>query len=217
LRPRSVIKLPLPLYANYFIIMEKDVFSNRHYNTPGHAHELTFSVYRRFNLFENEAACKMFLDEIALARAEFKFCLWAYVVMPNHVHLLIWPLNNAYKIEVITKTIKGRMAKKYVHDKTIMDSTCLKRYKVVEKGVEKHRIWQRGGGFDRNLWNPQAIHQAIEYIEANPVRKKLAENPEKYRWSSAYAKMHNEGVVPDGFNMSIKMANPQNQRIGFVG
>jgi hypothetical protein len=63
----------------------------------------------------------------------------------------------------------------------------------------------------------QAIHQAIEYKEENPVRKKSAESPEKYRWLSAYAKMHNEGMVPDEFNVLVKMANPQYQRIGFVG
>jgi hypothetical protein len=56
----------------------------------------------------------------------------------------------------------------------------------------------------------QAIHQVIEYIEANPIRKKLVERPEKYRWSSAYVKMHNEAAVPDGFNVPVKMANPQN-------
>ena len=38
----------------------------------------------------------------------------------------------------------------------------------------KFHFWQAGGGFDRNLWNPEAIDRAINYIEANPVRANLA-------------------------------------------
>jgi hypothetical protein len=39
------------------------------------------------------------------------------------------------------------------------------------------RFWQAGGGFDRNLWNPKAIHSSIKYIEENPVRAGLVKNP----------------------------------------
>jgi putative transposase len=55
----------------------------------------------------------MFLFELAAARKEYSFHLWAYVIMPNHVHLLIWPLEHDYRIDVINKAIKGRMAKKF--------------------------------------------------------------------------------------------------------
>ena len=56
----------------------------------------------------------------------------------------------------------------------------LKDFQVSGEGNGQYRIWQSGGGFDRNLWNPVAIHQSIEYIEANPVRRKLAGSPEQY-------------------------------------
>ena len=38
---------------------------------------------------------------------------------------------------------------------------------------------------DRNLWETLAIHQAIEYIHLNPVRRGLVRRPEDWRWSSA--------------------------------
>ena len=87
---------------------------------------------------------------------------------------------------------------------------------VPSRGVETFRFWQPGGGFDRNLWNSQAIHKAIEYIEANPVRKKLAVIPEEFKWSSAYARTNDVGVVPDRFDIPVAMPNPQYQRIGVV-
>jgi hypothetical protein len=61
----------------------------KHYDTPGHAHELTFSCYHRYDHFSNSAACKLFLSELERSRKEDDFELWAYVLMPNHVHLLM--------------------------------------------------------------------------------------------------------------------------------
>ena len=78
------------------------------------------------------------------------------------------------------------------------------------------RFWQPGGGFDRNFWNAKAIYPAIEYLEANPVRKGLAATPEEYRGSSAYSRDRKEGLVPDRFDLPVLMPDPQHQRIGFV-
>lgn len=201
----------------FLTTMGKKIFRNIHYNTPGHAHEITYSVYRRKNIFSNPYAGEMFLFELAAARKEFSFQLWAYVIMPNHVHLLIWPLEHDYRIDVINKAIKGRMAKRFIQfTKENCTIDLLIDYLVSEDGNKQYRVWQKGGGFDRNLWNPMAIHQSIEYIEANPVRRKLAVSPEQYRWSSAYARAKKEGVIPDSFHSPVALLNPQYQRIGIV-
>lgn len=67
------------------------------------------------------------------------------------------------------------------------------------------RFWQAGGGFDRNLWNPKAIHAAIAYIENNPVRAGLVDAPEKWPWSSAYAQANGKGVLPDRDSIPLWM------------
>jgi len=46
-------------------------------------------------------------------------------------------------------------------------------------------FWQRGGGYDRNIFTKHAIKASIEYIHFNPVRRKLAASPEEWFWSSA--------------------------------
>jgi putative transposase len=197
--------------------MSKKLFRNRHYNTPGHAHELIFSCYRRIPFFNDKLACEKFLFELNQGREDFSFLLWAYVIMPNHIHLLIWPTKNDYNIAKITKSIKGRLAKKYLtHLKETKNTFILNQCSVVEKGMNKHRFWQRGGGFDRNLWNPKAIHDSISYIEANPVRSKRVSSPEEWLWSSARARKTGKGVVPDVYTMPVKLDNPQNQRVGIV-
>ncbi len=51
------------------------------------------------------------------------------------------------------------------------------------------RFWQRGGGYDRNLWSPERIRDAVEYIHANPVVAGLCARPQDWAWSSAPAHM----------------------------
>jgi putative transposase len=49
----------------------------------------------------------------------------------------------------------------------------------------RHRFWQPGGGYDRNVVEIAAVHQIIEYIHANPVRRGLVACAEDWEWSSA--------------------------------
>ncbi len=70
----------------------------KRYDIPGHAHELTFSCYHRFPYLNDPNCCILFIDEVSQAREHFLFRLWAYMLMPNHVHLFIYPTQNEYKI-----------------------------------------------------------------------------------------------------------------------
>jgi putative transposase len=60
------------------------------YNNPYHARELTFSCYKKYPYFSDPIACKIFLDFLDNAGKKYKFELWAYVIMPDHIHLLIY-------------------------------------------------------------------------------------------------------------------------------
>lgn len=50
---------------------------------------------------------------------------------------------------------------------------------------EVYRMWQVGGGYDRNLYEWEKIQKAIAYIEWNPVRRGLVSDPLEWIWSSA--------------------------------
>jgi putative transposase len=121
-----------------------------HYNTPGQAHELTFSCYRRLNYFDDITACEIFVQVLMEARQHFRFKIWAYVIMPNHIHLLIWPLEAKYDISKIDSGIKGITSKRYA--KYLFENDAIKHGKfMVKRGSEQgFRFWQHGGGFDRN-------------------------------------------------------------------
>ncbi len=50
--------------------------------------------------------------------------------------------------------------------------------------VAPYRFWQRGGGYDRNLWRQAEVREKIDYIHANPVRRGLVAHPRLWPWSS---------------------------------
>jgi len=67
---------------------EKQYKALNHYNTLGHAHELTFSCYHRYDYLLDPIAYELFLSKLERSRKEYEFELWAYVLMFDHVHLL---------------------------------------------------------------------------------------------------------------------------------
>ena len=92
--------------------------------------------------------------------------LVAFVVMANHVHLLIEPKVPAREI---TQYVKGVSAKQA--------NQLLRRTGL--------RFWQ-GESFDRWVRSPKERDNIIRYIEFNPVRANLAPEPELFRYSSAF-------------------------------
>ena len=63
----------------------------RRYDAPGDAHALTFSCYRRLPLLSRDRTREWLVEAIEQARACERFYLWAYVILPEHVHVLIRP------------------------------------------------------------------------------------------------------------------------------
>jgi len=73
-----------------------------------HARFLTFSCYRQLPLFSNPRVRDLFAEHLAAARVEFGFHLYAWVVMPEHVHLLLWPrLPDAPVARVLSQLKRG--------------------------------------------------------------------------------------------------------------
>jgi putative transposase len=148
----------------------------------GHAHELTFSCYRRLPLLKNDNFKTLFLKSLDRARKKHNFMVWAYVIMPNRIHLLIHPMRKQYSIAKILKSIKQPVAQIALRE-IAQNAPILEKQLTLNDGAR--RFWQAGGGYDRNLFSPGAIHSAIDYMHLNPVRRNLAELITDWEWSSA--------------------------------
>lgn len=86
----------------------------RRYNTPGHAHYLTFSCFQRKPFLNSDRTRQWLVEAVDLARRNHAFDLWAYVIMPEHSHLLVFPTHEIYSISDILSTIKQSVAKRAI-------------------------------------------------------------------------------------------------------
>jgi REP element-mobilizing transposase RayT len=112
------------------------------------------------------------------------FDLWGFVFMPDHVHLVLLP-HEGVKISGILTTIKSSVSKRAILWVRANAPDFLKQMEDTQpNGDTNYRFWQRGGGYDRNLRSLQDVYEKIRYIHANPVRRGLADSPEKWYWSS---------------------------------
>lgn len=164
------------------------------YNLPNHAHFLTFSCYRRQQLLTSDSLRLLLLTTWDDARTKEDFSIWSYVIMPEHVHLLIYPREQSYKMSDILRFLKAPFTRRVVEHWQKESPSLLRRIKVQRGKRTVHRFWQEGGGYDRNLYNWDTIHKAIEYIEWNPVRRGLVKEPLDWQWSSARARTGDSDV-----------------------
>lgn len=156
------------------------------YNIPGHAHELTFSCFHRQPLLTKSRTCRWLVDAMEAARTEQGLCLWAYVIMPEHVHILFWPKEAVYDIARIRTALKAPVTRKAL--KHLRENAPVFLEKLADRrpdGTIHYRFWQRGGGYDRNVIEPGTLEVMIEYIHNNPVRRGLVMKATDWVWSSA--------------------------------
>jgi putative transposase len=159
----------------------------KRYDIPGDAHALTFSCFQRFPLFARERPCRWMLNSLEICRARQMFDLWAYVIMPEHIHLVINP-RQGVGISTILKTIKQSVSRKAIT--WLGDHAPRFRERLADvqpNGKISYRFWQRGGGYDRNLRSIADVHEKIDYVHNNPVRRGLVAKASLWPWSSCQA------------------------------
>lgn len=157
----------------------------RHFNDPGHAHFLTFSCYGRLPLLKAERTRQWFVDSVIQAKTRHRYALWAYVIMPDHAHLLVLPLDKKYDISSFLKSVKQSVARKAKHYLQANHRSQLQRLTVTHGEREIFRFWQSGPGYDRNIRSEDELFAKIKYIHNNPLKKGLVSDPTDWKWSSS--------------------------------
>ncbi|MGD9790242.1 MAG: transposase [Phycisphaerales bacterium] len=159
----------------------------RRRETDGGARFLTFSCDHRQPLLAREGVRDLFSACLKAARERHGFDLFAWVVMPEHVHLLIRPIPET-TVETILRSLKIAVARRVLS----MAPTLLPFQPEIAPTADgsctaagrRPRFWQPGGGFDRNVRDEFEFFRTVHYIHHNPVERGLATRPEDYPWSS---------------------------------
>ncbi len=158
----------------------------KHFDQPGHVHELTFSCYQRKPLLTNDRWREMLAESIDRAIERHRYRLLAFVFMPEHVHLLVFPERDASTISELLKAIKRPFSYRIKQLLIESDSSLLKDLTIRQRPeVTTFRFWQEGPGYDRNITDAATLQKCLDYIHTNPVARGLCARAIDWRWSSA--------------------------------
>ena len=168
-------------------------------------HFLTFSCYRRRPLFRNEVYCDLFLKIVERVRRRYRLVVLGYVVMPEHVHLLVSEPQRG-TLSTAVQALKlgfvrspqcsggGVVAgdpRSRKNGETWGTLTCGTPTSgtltpgALAPGALLHpqRFWQ-ARFYDFNVWTERKRIEKLRYIHRNPVERGLVASPEHWRWSS---------------------------------
>jgi putative transposase len=127
-------------------------------------HYITFTCYHRTQRLNAPAAKELFEQTLERIRRWYGSCVYGYVVMPEHVHLLVSEPERG-DLAVILQMLKQIVARK----------------RNPQAGVEV--FWQRRC-YDFNVWSERKFKEKLRYIHCNPVRRGRVEKAEDWPWSS---------------------------------
>ena len=140
---------------------------------------LTFSCHHRLPLMRNPAICAVVLDSLRFSRTRYDLRVFAWVIMPEHMHLVVMPTKGT--VAPALTAFKVSVAKRVIDRWTALDAPILVKIRTADG---RPRFWQKGGGHDRNVRDAAELRRKIQYIHRNSVERGLVEHPEEWRWSS---------------------------------
>jgi putative transposase len=126
---------------------------------------ITTATYNRRRLFQVPTNAELFVATLQHYRAEGHYELHAFVVMPDHIHLLLTP--QAIALERAVGLIKGGFSHRF---------------------ASKLPVWQRGFT-DHRIRDAEDYNVRLNYLHRNPVEARLCDKPESYPFSSANPKL----------------------------
>ncbi len=153
----------------------------RRYYGRGDVHFVTFSCHGRRPLLGTRRARDCFAGILDQVRARFGFRLIGYVVMPEHVHLLISEPQKGNPSKAL-QVLKQKVSRELSQFRTESSSD---RPSIVfpHSSAQGLHFWQRRF-YDFNVWSAAKVREKLEYMHANPVKRNLVEHPKEWPWSS---------------------------------
>lgn len=143
-----------------------------HFDHTNTVRFITFSTFNRRPLLKQQHACTLLADEIAKAQSTYHILLFAYVFMPEHVHLLILPPVGCPVGKVLGE-VKANHSRKFFE---------------LSKPGHGTSFWLKRC-YDHNCRSRESVEAKVRYIHFNPVVRGLVREPGQWYWSSyrAYA------------------------------
>ena len=143
-----------------------------------HLHFITCSCYRRLPFLGSARVRDRFLAMLEQTRQRYRFVVVGYVVMPEHVHLLLTE-PEVGSPSTVMQVLKQRTARALLPRRKPRNP----RQRDLFQEETGRAFWQ-ARFYDFNVWSAKKHIEKLRYMHRNPVKRGLVESPERWRWSS---------------------------------
>jgi putative transposase len=153
----------------------------RRFHESGQSHFVTFSCRRRQPYFSSAEVFDLFVRCLDDMRMRFDICVYGYVVMPEHVHLLLSEPTSATLAEAM-HYLKLSFAKRARRLRSARAQVSAQRTGA-NLGHPLGSFWEKRY-YDRNVRDYDEFQVKLRYLHRNPVKRGLVRTPEDWKWSS---------------------------------
>jgi putative transposase len=154
----------------------------RHFDHLNTARFITFSCYRRLPLLNSQETKDIFVGHLQLFRERTGIKVFGYVVMPEHVHLVLYPPADISLGREIGK-LKAYAAIDLMKVLDSLSEPVPRRCQSDGSEADVRAFWERRC-YDHNCRTPETTIEKINYCHNNPVKRGLVSEPAAWPWSS---------------------------------
>jgi REP element-mobilizing transposase RayT len=148
------------------------------FHIEGHIYYITTVIYSRLPIFTQPSFVIPLIDSLNFYPYKQAFKLLGYVIMPDHLHLNIWPFGKATVSDIM------RDYKKFTSTRIIRQAEIEGMTRWVEAfeqagketGRSDNKVWQ-DSYWDENIYTERFLCQKLNYIHRNPFRIELVKHP----------------------------------------
>ncbi|HKF06646.1 MAG TPA: transposase [Candidatus Sulfotelmatobacter sp.] len=175
-------------------------------------HFVTFSCYQRQPLLDYPVRCDLLLEILERVRRRYRLVVLGYVVMPEHVHLLVSEPQRA-TLSTAIQALKLGFVRSLDGDGVPRSRNTSETWRTPYSAVDPHRFWQVRF-YDFNVWTEKKRIEKLRYIHSNPVTRGLVGSPEQWPWSSFrwYLSREKGPVKINDTDILVMTVRPQNSQ-----
>ncbi len=151
---------------------------------------MTFSVIHWINVFCRQRYFDCMVESLKFAQEHKKLELYAYCIMPNHVHMVMRAPNgdpgmilNQMK-SYTSKTIRDMIIHRHGESRRDWIIPMMRDKALIMSNGKDYQFWQHSN-YPIELWSPAVIDQKVNYIHQNPVVAGYVDDPTHWKHSSA--------------------------------
>jgi len=155
------------------------------FHIAGQVYYITTVVYNRLRIFTRPSFIVPLFDSLNFYRYKQSFKLLGYVIMPDHIHLLIWPYGQS-TVSDIMRDYKEFTAKRVIRQaevEGIREWVVAFQRAGQETSRSENKVWQ-DSYWDENVYTESFLRQKLNYMHENPIRAGLVKDPAAYPYSS---------------------------------